>query len=113
MAFTLYHNPRCSKSRQALALMEEKGIEFKVKEYLKEGLISDEVAGILDKLGGDRPAIIRTKEDLYKENPFALESDEEVIAHLVKKPKLLERPLLVSDEAAIIGRPVEKIAQAL
>lgn len=113
MSMTLYHNPRCSKSRQALALLEEKGVSFEVKEYLKEGLTKDEIASILAKLGEDREAIIRVKEDLYKESPFAVSDDNLVIKNLTEKPKLLERPLLVTGEKAVIGRPVEKIATAL
>lgn len=113
MTMTLYHNPRCSKSRQALALLEDKGVDFKIKEYLKEGLTSSEVKDILAKLGEDRGAIIRTKEDLYKESPFEVGEDELVIKNLTDKPKLLERPLLLMDDKAIIGRPVEKISEAL
>lgn len=113
MPMVLYHNPRCSKSRQALALLEEKGVSFQIKDYLKEGLTKDEVHSILGKLGEDRDAIIRTKEDLYKEAPFEVSDDELVIKNLMETPKLLERPILVTDSKAIIGRPVEKIEAAI
>lgn len=105
----IYHNPRCSKSRQALALLEEKGVDFEVVEYLKKGLDKEEVKSLWSALGSEVSDLIRTKETEFKENPFDTSKEAEVVKALVKTPKLLERPLIVKGKKATIARPPEKV----
>ena len=100
----LYHNPRCSKSRQAVKLLTDKGVSFQEHRYLEEGIMEEDLP-ILASLTG----IIRKQEKAFKELDFELHSVDEVIKALRSKPKLLERPVLVKDGKAIIGRPAEKI----
>ena len=100
----LYHNPRCSKSRQAVKLLSDKGVSFQEHRYLEEGIMEEDLP-ILASLTG----IIRKQEKAFKELDFAVDSVNEVIKALRSKPKLLERPVLVKDGKAIIGRPAEKI----
>ncbi|MBT4921026.1 MAG: arsenate reductase (glutaredoxin) [Euryarchaeota archaeon] len=100
----LYHNPRCSKSRQAVKLLTDKGVSFQEHRYLEEGIMEEDLP-ILASLTG----IIRKQEKAFKELDFAVDSVNEVIKALRSKPKLLQRPVLVKDGKAIIGRPAEKI----
>ena len=106
----IYHNPRCSKSRQALQLCEEAGSEIEVIEYLKtpfdEGVLHD----LLKKLGKKANEIVRTKEEVYSQlNLSADSTEEEIIAAIIKYPVLLERPIVVKGNRAVIGRPPENI----
>ena len=100
----LYHNPRCSKSRQAVKLLTDKGASFQEHRYLEEGIMEEDLP-ILASLTG----IIRKQEKEFKELDFAINSVNDVIKVLRSKPKLLERPVLVKDGKAIIGRPPEEI----
>jgi arsenate reductase len=104
----LYHNPRCSKSRQAVKLLTDKGISFQEHRYLEEGIMEEDLP-ILGSLTG----IIRKQEKEFKELDFAVNSVNDVIKALRLKPKLLERPVLIKDDKAIIGRPPEDILQLL
>ena len=103
----LYHNPRCSKSRQALALLESKGVEVEVHRYLENGIVKDDIA-LLAGLDG----IVR-KKDAGREVMASLTSAEDIAALLLAEPKLLERPVLVHEGRAVIGRPPEDILQIL
>ena len=103
----LYHNPRCSKSRQALALLESKGVEVEVHRYLENGIVKDDIA-LLAGLDG----IVR-KKDAGHEVMASLTSAEDIAALLLAEPKLLERPVLVHEGRAVIGRPPEDILQLL
>ena len=106
----IYHNPRCSKSRQALQLCEEAGSEIEVVEYLKTPF--DEVAlhDLLKKLGKKVHEIVRTKEEVYSQLELSVDStEEEIIAAIIKYPVLLERPIVVKGDRAAIGRPPENI----
>ena len=111
MKFTYYHNPRCSKSREGLKLLEEKGIKPTIKEYLKEKLDPKELKELFKKLKKSPLDAIRTKESIFKELELKGQelSEEEWINLIVKNPVLLERPILVSDKDAIIGRPPEDL----
>jgi arsenate reductase len=100
----LYHNPRCSKSRQAVKLLTDKGISFQEHRYLEEGIMEEDLP-ILGSLTG----IIRKQEKEFKELDFAVNSVNDVIKALRLKPKLLERPVLIEGGKAIIGRPPEEI----
>jgi len=104
----LYHNPRCSKSRQAVKLLTDKGVSFQEHRYLEEGIMEEDLP-ILASLTG----IIRKQEKEFKELDFAINSVNDVIKALRFKPKLLERPVLIKDGKAIIGRPPEEILQLI
>ena len=107
--FIIYHNPKCSKSRQTLELLRSKGIEPKVIEYLKEPLGEDELNQILEKLGSDAKVLVREKEDLFKELKPSIKTTSEVAKLLAKYPKLMERPLVVTKSKAVLGRPPENV----
>lgn len=111
MSFTLYHNPRCSKSRQALQLLEERGIQFQIRQYLETPLNREELASLLLQLGKTPRELMRTSEDLYKDlglaNPSL--SEENLLAALVEHPRLIERPILSNGQRAVIGRPPENL----
>jgi len=111
---TIWHNPKCSKSREALKLLEEKGVAYEVFKYLDTPPSRSEIAALLKKLGVSARELMRTKEDLYKELGLANISDEEkLIDALAEYPKLIERPILIEENRAIIGRPVEKTIEFL
>lgn len=103
----LYHNPRCSKSRQALALLTERGVEVEVHRYLEDGIAIEDLE-ILSELEG----IVR-KKDAGKAVMDTLTTPEDVKALLSTQPRLLERPVLVAKGKAVIGRPPEDILQML
>lgn len=107
---TIYHNPRCSKSRDALALLKENGIEPVVVEYLKQPPDKATLKAIVDKLGVKPEQIVRKGEDTFKQN-FAgkVLTDDAWLDALVTNPILIERPIVVSGTRAIIGRPPENV----
>ncbi|MCX7558925.1 arsenate reductase (glutaredoxin) [Sulfitobacter sp. F26204] len=112
---TIWHNPRCSKSRQALALIEESGAEVTVRQYLMDAPTAAEITTALSALG-DIPAIkmMRSEDKLFKELGFSKDTpDEELIAAMVAHPALIERPIAFSHDRAAIGRPVEAIEELL
>ncbi|TCS42643.1 arsenate reductase (glutaredoxin) [Reinekea marinisedimentorum] len=114
MKATIYHNPRCSKSRQALALLADKQIETEVHEYLKSPLNSSELTELIKLLGVNAHDLLRTKEAEYKEAGLSKDSSEsEIIAALCNTPKLMERPIVVTEKGARIGRPTEAIEEIL
>lgn len=115
MAVTIYHNPRCSKSRQTLALIEEQGVAPVIVEYLKTPPSAVELKAILKKLGLKPQDIVRTKEARYAELGLKdrAVSDDELIALLVENPVLIERPIVVAGNKAAIGRPPEKVLAIL
>ena len=105
----LYHNPRCSKSRQALHLLKTSGIDFDIALYIKDGIEADEVVELSKKLHMYPSEFIRKGEPVYKDiggNDFSL---EEWSAIIEQHPILLQRPILVTQTAAIIGRPPELV----
>ena len=112
---TIYHNPRCSKSRQTLQLLEARGVKPKIVEYLKEPPSSAELKAILKKLGMKPRDLLRQGEARYaelglKERPL---SDDALIELMVENPILIERPIVVSGNKAAIGRPPEKVREIL
>jgi len=111
MPITLYHNPRCSKSRQALELLRARGIEPEIIEYLKAPPGAAEIRSLLEALGKRPREIIRTKEAAYKEAGLddPGKTDAAVIAAIARHPILLERPIAVSGGRAVIGRPPEEV----
>ncbi|HEX5624200.1 MAG TPA: arsenate reductase (glutaredoxin) [Sulfuricurvum sp.] len=107
---TIWHNPKCSKSREALSLLQEKGEAYDVVKYLESSPARAEIEALLKKLGVSARELMRTKEELYKELGLAkVEEEAKLIDALAEYPKLIERPILIQGEKAIIGRPVEKV----
>ena len=111
----IYHNPKCSKSRKALEIIKRKNIEPKIILYLKNKLSKSEVENLLTKLGLSIRDILRTEEDEYKKNNLKNKnlSDDKLIELLIKFPKLLQRPIIVRNNKAVIGRPPENILNLL
>jgi len=110
----IYHNPRCSKSRQTLQLCEEAGSEIEVVEYLKTPLDEVILRDLLNKLDKSVHEVVRTKEEVYSQLNLSSEStEEEIIAAIIKYPVLLERPIVVKDDKAVIGRPPENVKALL
>ncbi|MFB2639066.1 arsenate reductase (glutaredoxin) [Shewanella bicestrii] len=112
---TIYHNPRCSKSRETLALLEQQGCDITVVEYLKNPPSAADISGILATLKFSARELMRTKEDEYQTlglaNPALTE--EQLIDAMVKTPKLIERPIVLANQQAAIGRPPENILNIL
>tara|TARA_R110002012_G_scaffold56057_8_gene143374 strand:- start:889 stop:1233 length:345 start_codon:yes stop_codon:yes gene_type:complete len=110
----IYHNPRCSKSRQGLALLEESGKEFDIIKYLDNTPSYLELAALIGKLGIKPIELVRKGETIWKEK-YKNEnfSDIELIELMVQNPKLIERPIVVLDNEAVIGRPPENIKKLL
>ncbi len=110
----IFHNPRCSKSRNTLAILEEKGANHEIVLYLKTPPTKDELQSLLKKLEMRPFDLIRKGEQIYKENYKGKDfTDEEWIGILLKHPKLIERPIVVKDNKAVIGRPPEKVLELL
>ena len=111
----IYHNPRCSKSRETLALLEAKGLAPKVVEYLKEPPSADELKAILKKLKMGPRDLMRKGEAVYKELRLDNEklTDEKLIGAMVEHPILIERPSVVMGAKARIGRPPESVLDIL
>ncbi|HLD66770.1 MAG TPA: arsenate reductase (glutaredoxin) [Pseudomonas sp.] len=112
---TLYHNPRCSKSRGSLELLEARGLVPKVIRYLETPPSAADLRGLLGKLGVPARHLLRIGEDEYRALNLADASltEEQLIEAMVAHPKLIERPILVAGERAAIGRPPEKILEIL
>ena len=115
MSFLYYHNPRCSKSRQGLELLEKKGVDFEIKEYLKGPLTQKEVKDLSKQLKMDPLDFIRQKEQIFKDLNLSYKglSSDEWCKIIVENPKLLERPILADGKKAVIGRPTEKLLEIL
>jgi arsenate reductase len=113
MSFKIYHNPRCSKSRQTLAILEENGVKTEVIEYLKTGVTKAELEDLFSLVKGvELKQLIRTKEKEFDKSTD-LENRDSVIKAIVANPKLLERPIVVKGKKAVIGRPPENVNELL
>jgi arsenate reductase (glutaredoxin) len=112
---TIYHNPRCSKSRQTLALLNENGLQPQIVEYLKTPPSAAELKRILKKLGVKPRDIVRKSEAVYVELGLKDKdvSDDELIALMAANPILIERPIVVAGDKAAIGRPPEQVLKIL
>jgi arsenate reductase len=109
-----FHNPRCSKSRQGLELLKQNGQEPEVILYLQDPPSIDDLKAIIDKLGiDDVKKMMRTKEAEFKEQTLASASQETLIEAMVSTPKLIERPILITETKAAIGRPPEALLDIL
>jgi len=115
LTVTILHNPRCSKSRQTLALLEENGVQPTIVEYLKTPPAADEIRDILAKLDVAPRGLMRTKEAEYREQGLdnADLSDDQLIQAMVDTPKLIERPVVLANGKAAIGRPPEQVLDIL
>lgn len=115
MSTKIYHNPRCSKSRQTLALLRDAAVEPEIIEYLKTPPSAAELAELLDMLGLEPRQLMRSKEAEYQALGLddAALTREQLIAAMVAHPKLIERPIVVQDGKAAIGRPPEKVLDIL
>jgi len=113
---TIYHNPRCSKSRETLALLEQHGVTPEVVLYLETPPSVEELKKLLKELGfSSARELMRKKEDLYKELKLADEtlSEAQLLAAMVENPKLIERPIVVKGSKARLGRPPEQVLEVL
>ena len=115
MSITIYHNPRCSKSRQTLALLEENGVTPEVVLYLSDTPSAKELSDIIKKLGISARELLRKKESEYAELNLKDESlsDSALIKAMVDHPKLIERPIVVKGQKAVLGRPPENALELL
>jgi arsenate reductase (glutaredoxin) len=115
MTVTMYHNPRCSKSRQALKLLQDRGVEPRIVEYLKTPPDAKTLKAILQKLGMAPRALMRRKEPPYKTLNLADPAlgEDTLIASMVENPVLIERPIVLANGKAALGRPPEKVLEIL
>lgn len=110
----IWHNPRCSKSREAMSILEENNCESEVIKYLDVKPSVEEIKTVLKMLNLSARELMRTKEDIYKELHLKDEADEEkLIEAMATHQKLIERPIIIKGDKAIIGRPTSKIAEFL
>lgn len=113
-AVTVYHNPRCGKSRATLALLEERGVEPKIIEYLKTPPSAAELRAIVAKLGIDPEQLVRKGEEVYRTRYAGKKLNaEQWIEAMVNDPILIERPIVVRGERAVLGRPPENVDKLL
>jgi arsenate reductase len=112
---SIYHNPRCSKSRQTLALLEERGIEPEIVLYLETTPDAKALEEVLLKLGIPARQLLRKGEEAYKENNLADDSlsEDQLIDAMVANPKLIERPIVINGDKAALGRPTEQVLDIL
>lgn len=111
---TIYHNPRCSKSREALSILQEKNCEITIVEYLKTPLSASQITMLLKQLQVKPIDIIRTKEQSFSELGLSKTStDAELIRAMTENPILIERPIAVNGEKAVIGRPPENVLELM
>jgi arsenate reductase len=107
---TIYHNPRCSKSRQTLALLQENKHDVKIIEYLTEIPTKDELTSLIKMLGIKPEQLVRKGEAVFKESfKGKTLSNEEWVEAMIQHPKLIERPIVVKNGKAVLGRPPENV----
>ena len=113
--FTIYHNPRCSKSRQALQILRNRGIEPNIVEYLKTPLQKDELKKISTSLGLRPKKFARKNEREFKEKSLVnhLENDDKMFDSMAAYPKIIERPIVVFKDKAVLGRPPENVLKLI
>ena len=110
----IYHNPRCRKSREGIKYLESKKINFEVIDYIKNNLSLDQIRNILKKLQFKPIELVRKNEAIWKEKYKGKDfTDQQLIKILSNEPKLIERPIIVSEKLAVIGRPAENIDKLL
>ncbi|MFY9241760.1 MAG: arsenate reductase (glutaredoxin) [Polaribacter sp.] len=108
----IYHNPRCTKSREGLAILENSGKEFEIVKYLENTLSEKELSEIVKKLNIPPIDLVRKNEKIWKDYYKGKDlSDTEIISAMAKNPKLIERPIIIKNNKGIIGRPSSKILE--
>ncbi|MEY2970646.1 MAG: hypothetical protein RLZZ599_1019 [Bacteroidota bacterium] len=113
---TVYHNPRCQKSREALAHLDAKGLEYSIRLYMndEDSMSAAEFENVLDALEMDAIELVRTKEALWKEEFKDLELDEdEIILAMIEHPRLMERPIVMNGNKAVVARPADAMDSIL
>lgn len=114
MNITIWHNPICTKSRQALDLLRAKGIEPTIREYIKDAPSLAELQALHAKIGGNVIDFTRVSESVFKDLGLSDASDNETLLDaMVQHPKLIERPIVITDDSAVLGRPTEAILKLL
>ena len=114
MEVTIYHNPRCRKSREALSFLEKKSLNIIVIEYLKDLLSTKELRLILKELSIKPIELVRKNESIWKEQYKGKDlSDTAIIEAMVQNPKLFERPIIKSKKGAVVGRPLERVHEVI
>lgn len=112
--FAIYHNPRCSKSRAALELLRQRGIEPKIIEYLKTPPTENQLRELIKKLGIKPEALMRKGEDVFKDKFAGRDlSDDYCISAMAENPILIERPIVIRGGRAVLGRPLERLVELL
>lgn len=112
--FVIYHNPRCSKSRVVLELLQQRGITPKIIEYLKIPPTKDELRDVIKKLGIKPEALLRKNEEVFKEHFSDRNlSDAECVTAMAENPVLIERPIVIRGGRAVVGRPLERVLELL
>ena len=110
MSVVIWHNPRCSKSRAGVKYLEEKGVDFTIRKYLDNPPGAEEIREVLNKLGISARKLMRTKEAVYKELNLKEVTDEDaLIEAMAAHPKLIERPVVIHRDKAVVARPAEAI----
>ena len=110
----ILHNPRCGKSREGLAILEESGKEFEIIKYLENNPSKEELKGIIKKLNVGALKLVRQNESIWKENFKGKDlSDDEIIDAMVANPILIERPIVINGNKAVIGRPPVEISKII
>lgn len=115
MTITILHNPRCSKSRQTLELIQQQGLDPQVREYLKDPLSADELTNLIELLGIEARALVRHKEEEFAATGLNINTAtaQQLIAAMAATPKLMERPVVISARGARLGRPPEQVLEIL
>jgi len=110
----VWHNPRCSKSRNGVKYLDEKGIDYEIRRYLDEPPTVEELKDLLKKLGMKPRELMRTKEKIYRELGLKdVEDEEKLIEAMAEHPKLIERPVVIKGDKAVVARPETKIDEIL
>ena len=114
-AYKIFHNPRCSKSRQALQILQDNNCDIEIINYLEIDLDVSLIKDILHKLSLKPRDILRTSEQDYKDNNLKVDdfSDDDLIDYMIKYPKLIERPIVIKGDMAVLGRPPENVLELL
>jgi arsenate reductase len=111
---TIWHNPKCAKSREGLEILQTSGCDFETLKYLDTTITAGQIQELLKLLGISAHELMRTKEEIYKELDLKNETDENrLIQAMVQHPKLIERPIVIQGNRAIIGRPSSRIVEFL
>ena len=110
MDVTIWHNPRCSKSRQTLELLRSRGVEPKVVDYLKTPPSTGEIRRVLDLMGRPAHDLVRVGETAYRDEGLSKQtSDEQLVEAMFHNPVLIERPVVIAGDKAVLGRPPENV----